>query len=428
MPPSFARLAAAALGLFGALLLSEALARRHFEYDPQAMLAALDRIESSVLSEVPKSDPSAPGTGPSDEAIEDRVTDPYLGWSSSVASRYKARLLERFGPATSALDGAQRAAAPASRTKVMVLGGSVAAGFAGGAGLHLGKAPPMDRYDCVFVNGAAGGYKQPQQVIQLAHALAIGFEPDLVINLDGFNEVALANRNSLRGFHPAQPSIDHWLSVARSAGGVAELRAAGELANARERLLSSIELARDGWRLRFALSGAPLFGQIEGLQADYRRASAALAELMGSGTAVDVLRGPRFEVEDRIPLAIRAWEESSRTLAGICASHQIAYVHVLQPTLHDPGAKPISDEERASGQIAPEWLEGVVKGYPLLRARGAALAADGISFLDASRVFAEVTEPLYFDNCHFGFEGNKLLADAVAEFIAGELADGRLSF
>ncbi len=42
-------------------------------------------------------------------------------------------------------------------------------------------------------------------------------------------------------------------------------------------------------------------------------------------------------------------------------------------------------------------------------------------------MFAEVAEPLYFDNCLFGFKGNELLTDAFAEFIVGELADGRLS-
>ncbi len=42
-------------------------------------------------------------------------------------------------------------------------------------------------------------------------------------------------------------------------------------------------------------------------------------------------------------------------------------------------------------------------------------------------MFAEVAEPSYFDNGLFGFKGNELLTDAIAEFIVGELADGRLS-
>jgi hypothetical protein len=61
----------------------------------------------------------------------------------------------------------------------------------------------------------------------------------------------------------------------------------------------------------------------------------------------------------------------------------------------------------------------------LLRERGARRRRDRA--LDASRVFAEVAEPSYFDNGLFGVKGNELLTDAIAEFIAGELADGRLS-
>jgi hypothetical protein len=52
-----------------------------------------------------------------------------------------------------------------------------------------------------------------------------------------------------------------------------------------------------------------------------------------------------------------------------------------------------------------------------------------VRFHDLSRVFAEVEEPLYVDDCcHFNRQGNRLLADAVVAAIrdgSGTLSSGR---
>ena len=61
---------------------------------------------------------------------------------------------------------------------------------------------------------ARGGYKEPQQVNALVLLFALGFEPDVVIDIDGFNEVALGNNNQSLGFHPAFPSASHWSHLA----------------------------------------------------------------------------------------------------------------------------------------------------------------------------------------------------------------------
>lgn len=43
----------------------------------------------------------------------------------------------------------------------------------------------------IVINFATDGYKQPQQLMILNYLLALGAEFDVVINLDGFNEVSL---------------------------------------------------------------------------------------------------------------------------------------------------------------------------------------------------------------------------------------------
>jgi hypothetical protein len=87
----------------------------------------------------------------------------------------------------------------------------------------------------------------------------------------------------------------------------------------------------------------------------------------------------------------------------------IPFIHVLQPTFHDEGSKPPTQEELDHSEIDPDWLEGVVHGYPRLRAAGERLQAAGVPFFDASRLFEEVQETLYYDNCHVVAAGSRML-------------------
>ena len=53
------------------------------------------------------------------------------------------------------------------------------------------------------------GYKQPQQLLVLSYFLSIGQTFDLVVNIDGFNEVALSSFNNQRGLDISMPSAMH---------------------------------------------------------------------------------------------------------------------------------------------------------------------------------------------------------------------------
>jgi hypothetical protein len=47
------------------------------------------------------------------------------------------------------------------------------------------------------------------------------------------------------------------------------------------------------------------------------------------------------------------------------------------------------------------------------RALGRELGLRGVSFFDASGIFLDHKEDVYFDACHFAEHGNEILADAV---------------
>ena len=96
---------------------------------------------------------------------------------------------------------------------VGIFGGSVALWFCqvGADRLfdQLRKSPALAGREIVPVCLAHEGYKQPQQLLVLSYFLSLGQPFDLVIKLDGFNEVALGALNDLRGYDFTMPSVQH---------------------------------------------------------------------------------------------------------------------------------------------------------------------------------------------------------------------------
>jgi lysophospholipase L1-like esterase len=109
------------------------------------------------------------------------------------------------------------------------------------------------------------------------------------------------------------------------------------------------------------------------------------------------------------------WVQGSITMRGLCAARGIPYLHVLQPTLHDRGSKPLTEKEIANSTADPYWIEGVEHVYPKLRAAGDRLAERGIDYVDATRAFTGEIQDLYYDPCHFVEAGNVVLADRIAD-------------
>jgi hypothetical protein len=78
---------------------------------------------------------------------------------------------------------------------------------------YLKQLPGLKDKEFVILSFATGGYKQPQQLLILNYFLALGQELDMVVNIDGFNEVALSNLNNKNKVDLAMPSIQHILPL-----------------------------------------------------------------------------------------------------------------------------------------------------------------------------------------------------------------------
>jgi hypothetical protein len=93
---------------------------------------------------------------------------------------------------------------------VAITGGSVARQFFGQGVPTLEQllrtSPRLAAVRFVFIPLAIPGYKQPQQLMLVAYLLTLGAQFDWIINLDGFNEVALHHaENGRKGVFPAYP-------------------------------------------------------------------------------------------------------------------------------------------------------------------------------------------------------------------------------
>jgi hypothetical protein len=304
---------------------------------------------------------------------------------------------------------------------IIVLGGSVANGFG-----KLGSRPLLDLLskdrelegrELRLHNYGVAGFKQMQQVMLLGYLFDWGHRPDAVIEIDGFNEAAIGNGNAKLGVHPVFPSISQW---ARAAYG---MKTDFELV----RLLHDVRVKQDratgfgAWLLdsglwRSAFLGAVGKTVLVGLRRAYIDQFFAYQRYAAEHPTDVGSKGPHFASDgESVSVSIvGSWEQSSVSMDAMCAARGIAYLHVLQPALHDPGSKPLTTKEIETGGAGPAWIEGIHRDYPLLREAGRRLSERGIAFLDATGVFRDHTETIYADACHFEEHGNAIFAAAIA--------------
>jgi hypothetical protein len=338
------------------------------------------------------------------------VQHPYLGWENLGKNVHLAENAAYF-----------RTPEAVEAFDVYMFGGSVALGLSGAGTDRLAALiaadPRFAGRSVVIHNYGRGAYKQPQQVMFLSYLLNLGHRPDAVIEVDGFNEVAIGWNNAVAKVHPLHPDSSHWGTTARGQRLGWPLVERLYLAKAAQERVDAF----GPWALSTGIWKSCVLGSlaVQRMSALKRQSYATYERVVEQlhGAADDpVLRGPSFEpgVLPGFGLIVRGWEESSRILHGICREHSIPYLHVLQPTLFDEGSKTLTAAEIANSAMPDAWVEGVRKGYPLLRLAGLRLQAAGVPFCDASGVFRDVENDVYTDGCHFGKEGNLLFASAIA--------------
>jgi hypothetical protein len=361
-----------------------------------------------------------------------RFLHPYFGFESREGHEQTRWQVEYSRGA-----GAESAALPFT---VLVVGGSQARIFAdpgpnGGVDALVSTLaagmPDLGRPIGVLGHGREA-FKQPQQVMLVAYLFTLGLRPDAVVNLDGFNELALGMVNRDEGLDPLFPSQPHWAHL------LGRESTSGRQGRLWEDALVERARARHAAELSPFLFSSAVVGTAIRRYAANRVAAfhASLRPIPGasedagasSDTVPPVTSGLRLEVDDdaALDLLVDNWIESSLSLHALCAARDITYLHVLQPTLHDEGSKPLTDDERREGATFPVVEQAIRRGYPRLRAAISRLTVNGLHVLDASDLFRDVSERVYHDLCHFNRPGTELLGAAIGRALL-ELEPGATS-
>lgn len=308
-----------------------------------------------------------------------------------------------------------------------VFGGSVAAGFVrdGQERLieRLQQDPAFQGKEIVLLSFAQGGYKQPQQLLTLDYYLTIGQELDMVINLDGFNEVALSSRNNTFGMDISMPSSDHMMALVNL---VDQSTLSDDRIAALARIMAGkAQLERIGQRVGNARLASTwfLWQQILRIRsASLAKERVAFQNLppIRRDQSVMAVYPPREELSgDKLYQRIaEEWANASIMMHAQLASRNIPYYHFLQPNQYDSN-KRFSPKELSTALTDDHpYRGGVEQGYPWLLDQTERLRQADVNFYSALAIFDDVASTLYIDDCcHFNVLGNEILADFIADAI-----------
>jgi hypothetical protein len=307
-----------------------------------------------------------------------------------------------------------------------IFGGSVGAWFcqAGAHRLveHLRSNTYFRSRDIVPLCLSHEGYKQPQQLLVLAYFLSIGQVFDLVVNIDGFNEVALSRFNNERGLDISMPSAMHLDPlvnlVNQSTLTPEKLQALAAIARYKERINHLVQRLEDN---RIAAINFVLERLHRSATAGYQAELAHFASLPPNPSEASlILATPSVTARDEaraLADAARGWSDASRLMHSMLESRGVPYFHVLQPNQYFTTRAFSAEEARVARSDASPFKAGAERGYPLLVSESDALKSR-VNFLNATSVFDREPSAVYIDDCcHYTLRGNQILADAIARQI-----------
>ncbi len=312
---------------------------------------------------------------------------------------------------------------------VAVIGGSFGHGFSYGSSpgfleKRLSKIPRFSGKDIIIYHMSVGGYKQPQQLLKINYYMSLGAEFDLIINVDGFNEIALPGVENLsKGVHPVFPRswyyyVDHSINPSL-------------LALYGKKEYHKQEQSR--WATFFAtplLRFSPFSNLVwqfynRKLSHKVSMADVALVEYSESGDIKlqYVTTGPDYQFNswpDYYRDMAEVWARSSMQLYNLCQSKGIEYYHFLQPNQYVEGSKPMSEHEtKIAVSLNSRYGRAAKEGYPFLINKGKWLRDNGVPFYDLTMIFSQNSKELYIDDCcHLNMPGYSLVVEEATKMIA----------
>ena len=266
------------------------------------------------------------------------------------------------------------------------------------------------------------GYKQPQQLLVLSYFLSIGQVFDLVLNIDGFNEVTLSSFNNQRGLDISMPSamhLDPLVNLVNQATLTPEkLQSLAAISQYKERINYLVGRLQ---RNRFAAINFVLERLHRSATASYQAELARFAALPSNRSDASLILAtpsvtPRDETQ-ALTDAAKSWAEASTLMQTMLMARNVTYFHILQPNQYFTSRSFSAEETKVARSDASPFKKGAEKGYPLLVGESERLKSR-VNFLNATGIFDRESSAVYMDDCcHYTLRGNQLLADGIARQI-----------
>lgn len=279
-----------------------------------------------------------------------------------------------------------------SDVKILILGGSVAAHLSvhpESIGLFARKLNERFNTDKFSVYSAAfGGGKQPQQYFKMIYLDLLGFRPDIVINYDGFNEIALPIAENYVLKNPAIFPRAYSIHLDNSSNA------------GRACAIFSDKMIEAGSHTPLAALIVHLYAQVCKNNLE-RIALPWWSDFLGNG-----------DVKSYAQRSHAIWRESSNRIHDFTNAHGIDYIHVLQPNQYYPDSKPLSEAEKAQYVSRGNYGEPIRSYYWMLSREGIKTE----HFYDQRLLFKHDNSTVYSDSCcHFNKTGMEKIADDIIE-------------
>lgn len=320
------------------------------------------------------------------------------------------------------------------RAVVVITGGSVAYGVANNSSKGkleqaLATIPALRGKEILVYTLALGGYKQPQQLFALQYYLTMGAHFDMIINIDGFNDIVLPQAENMPfSTNPFFPRVWHtrvkWGIENRKGKMLEGLKfyLNDQRAKAAARMNKNLFRRSALLNLLWKFKDSSLQQKIAAADMDYL--NHAKQGVRMSSTMITA--GTKFSRENReraLEQIAAFWRRASEAMYALAKDDKIQYYHFLQPNQYVENSKPMSAAERKIAffegrNMVHPYAEPARQGYPHLIAQGRLLQKKGVPYFDLTMMFKDNSEVLYFDGCcHFNVKGYDYIIDEIVRRI-----------
>ncbi|MEG5040773.1 MULTISPECIES: hypothetical protein [unclassified Microcoleus] len=295
---------------------------------------------------------------------------------------------------------------------------------------YLKQLPGLKDKEFVILSFATGGYKQPQQLLILNYFLALGQELDMVVNIDGFNEVALSNLNNKNKVALAMPSIQHISPLANFANNSLSTKAMEATLRIQENK-TRINQALSSWQnCSLAACNALTSVYVQHLVNNYKTDVLKFEEertkqQKDDSASVIYINTNKSVLQDSVAFEemARNWAKSSIFMHKVLSASNVPYFHVLQPNQYYQTKRVFGEAEKqiAFNKETP-YAKSVQIGYPALFKKFPNLEKNNINLVNAVNVFDKTKEAVYVDSCcHYNQAGEVVFSNYVGRSILESL-------